>query len=144
MWRFFHWLIFGYAILQQSVDVVVKYKCNVFAYVEGKIVACDCQWVVEKYFFFLQKFSSSGFFLYRIHPVQMIWFMWSRTTFSALVLIWGFESRHLAFYMAYYAPSVEENCGQNKCVCICVLVRFSSAFVFHSCYFFLHVGFCTV
>ena len=29
--------------LQQSVDVVVKYKCNVFAYVEGKIEACDCQ-----------------------------------------------------------------------------------------------------
>ena len=29
--------------LQQSVDVVVKYKRNVFAYVEGKIEACDCQ-----------------------------------------------------------------------------------------------------
>ena len=27
----------------KSVDVVVKYKCNVFAYVEGKIEACDCQ-----------------------------------------------------------------------------------------------------
>ena len=25
--------------------------------------------------FFLQKFSSSGFLLYLIHPVQMIWFM---------------------------------------------------------------------
>ena len=34
---------FGYAILQQSVDVVVKYKRNVFAYVEGKIEASDCQ-----------------------------------------------------------------------------------------------------
>ena len=30
-------------ILQQFVDIVVKYKCNVFAYVEGKIVVCDCQ-----------------------------------------------------------------------------------------------------
>ena len=29
--------------VMQSVDVVVKYKYNVFAYVEGKIEACDCQ-----------------------------------------------------------------------------------------------------
>ena len=37
--------------------------------------------------FFLQKFSSSGFLLYLIHPVQMIWFMQSCMTSSALVLI---------------------------------------------------------
>ena len=37
--------------------------------------------------FFLRKLSSSGFLLYVIHPVQMIWFMRSRMTSSALVLI---------------------------------------------------------
>ena len=37
--------------------------------------------------FFLRKFSSSGFLLYLIHPVQMIWFMQSRMTSSAIVLI---------------------------------------------------------
>ena len=51
--------------------------------------------------FFLRKFSSLGFLLYVIHPIQMIWFMQSRMTFSALVLVWESESRCLAFYMAY-------------------------------------------
>ena len=37
--------------------------------------------------FFLQKFSYSGFLLYVIRPVQMIWFMRSHMTSSALVLI---------------------------------------------------------
>ena len=37
--------------------------------------------------FFLQKFSSSGFLLYLIRPVQMIWFMRSHLTSSALVLV---------------------------------------------------------
>ena len=39
----FSLVTFGYVVLQQFVDVVVKYKCNVSAYVEGKIEACDCQ-----------------------------------------------------------------------------------------------------
>ena len=37
--------------------------------------------------FFLQKLSSSGFLLYVIHPVQMIWFMRSNMTSSALVSV---------------------------------------------------------
>ena len=80
--------------------------------------------------FFLWKFSSSGFLLYLICPVQMIWFMRSCMTSSALVLIWEFESRCLAFYMAYYVPSVEENSGQNKCVCIFLSFCFPQLFFF--------------
>ena len=83
--------------------------------------------------FFLQKFSSSGFLLYVIHPVQMIWFMQSRMTSSALVLLWESESRCLAFYMAYYAPSVEENSGQNKCICIFFSFHFPQLLLFFSC-----------
>ena len=37
--------------------------------------------------FFLRKLSSPGFLLYVIRPVQMIWFMRSRMTSSALVLV---------------------------------------------------------
>ena len=37
--------------------------------------------------FFLRKFSSSGFLLYVICPVQMIWFIRSHMTSSALVLV---------------------------------------------------------
>ena len=83
--------------------------------------------------FFLQKFSSSGFLLYLIHPVQIIWFMQSRMTSSALVLISEFESRCLAFYMAYYAPSVEENSGQNKCICIFFSFHFPQLLFFFPC-----------
>ena len=31
--------------------------------------------LLKSFSFFLQTFSSSGFLLYVIHPVQMIWFM---------------------------------------------------------------------
>ena len=43
--------------------------------------------LLRSVYFFLQKFSSSGFLLYLIHLVQMIWFMQSHMTSSALVLI---------------------------------------------------------
>ena len=72
--------------------------------------------------FFLQKFSSLGFLLYLIHPVQMI-----------PQLLFSFESRCLAFYMAYYVPSVEENSAQNKCTCIFFSFHFPWLLYFFPC-----------
>ena len=78
--------------------------------------------------FFLQKFSSSGFLLYVIHPVQMIWFMQSRMTSPALVLIREFESRCLAFYMAFYAPSLVQ--GPSS------IMAHNSVELYSFCYYF--------
>ena len=84
--------------------------------------------------FFLRKFSSSGFLLYVIRPVQMIWFMRSHMTSSALVLVCEFESRRLAVYMAYYVPSVEEIVVKKKCICIFFSFHFPQLLLF-----FFHV-----